>query len=339
MASRPLIPNGTYRIKSRSSHAYLDYSSTGFVTAAANPNSGAPFQQWTITSAGDGDYEIKSDINGWAFSLNDQNQLFCSTSTNRVTWTIEPRGSDAYVIGNASDARAIQLPRNGPVTAETRNNQDLQRWVIEPDPLNQYTLAGFPTGKFRIRAVGTAYYWTPTRSKTHQDGNTIHIWSLGSEEPQGFFVNSKGNLSCGSSGAEVDVMGNALITTLNRQLTEPYPNPWSHPLPRFSYSDISKMITVKFYVDPVVSNSWPRAESEWRDKEFALAARSVVGTIIPSFQEIAKWAPVSVQWGADSDAVGFERLAHEWDNLGVEEIGQNMQQQDLDRMQWEIEKL
>ncbi|KAF8815228.1 hypothetical protein BYT27DRAFT_7195518 [Phlegmacium glaucopus] len=102
------------------------------------------------------------------------------------------------------------------------------------------------------------------------------------------------------------------------------------------------MITVKFYADPVVSNTWPRPESEWRDKEFALAARSVVATIIPSFQDIARWAPVSVRstirW-ADADAVGFVRPARQWDNLGVEEITQNMPRQDLDRMKWEIESI
>jgi hypothetical protein len=48
----------------------------------------------------------------------------------------------------------------------------------------QLECTGFPTGKFRIRAVGTRYYWTPTRWSTHQDGNTVHIWSLGSEEKQ-----------------------------------------------------------------------------------------------------------------------------------------------------------
>ncbi|KAF8815229.1 hypothetical protein BYT27DRAFT_6734193 [Phlegmacium glaucopus] len=96
MASRPLVPNGTYRIKSGSSNTYLDCSpNTGFVTA--NPSSGAPFQQWIISSAGDGDYEIKSAANGQALHVNGQNQLSCSASTRRVTWTIEPRGSDAYV--------------------------------------------------------------------------------------------------------------------------------------------------------------------------------------------------------------------------------------------------
>lgn len=171
-------------------------------------------------------------------------------------------------------------------------------------------------------------------------------------------MNSKGNLSLGSNGAEIDVMGmyqtscfnieihaslgNVLITTLSRQRTEPWPNPWSHPLPTFSYSEESKMITVKFYIDPVVSDHWPRAESKWREKTFALAARSVVGTVIPSFQEIASWAPDSakstIRW-ADSDSVGYERHAHAWDNLGVEEIGENMERDDLLRMQWEIERL
>ncbi|KAF8815220.1 hypothetical protein BYT27DRAFT_7249306 [Phlegmacium glaucopus] len=270
----------------------------------------------------DGDYEIKSAANGQTLGVNDQNQLFESASMRRVNWTMERRGSDTHVIGDASDARAIQLPRNGPVTAETRNNQDHQRRVIEPDPLSERRgeWTGFPTGKFRIRAVGTSYYWTPTRRKTFQDGNTIHVWRLGREESQSFFVNPKGNLSCGINGAQIDVIGNALITTLDRQRTEPYPNPWSHPLPTFSYSAKSKMITIKFYADPVVSNSWPRAESEWRDKEFALAARSVVGTIIPSFQEIARWAPVSAQstirW---VDTVGYERPARRaWENFDGE---------------------
>jgi len=120
-------------------------------------------------------------------------------------------------------------------------------------------------------------------------------------------VNSKGNLSLGSNGAEIDVMGmyqtscfnieihaslgNVLITTLSRQRTEPWPNPWSHPLPTFSYSEESKMITVKFYIDPVVSDHWPRAESKWREKTFALAARSVVGTVIPAFKK----SPVGLQ--------------------------------------------
>jgi hypothetical protein len=53
--------------------------------------------KWHITPAGDGDYELQSAANAQILSVNDQNQLVCSPSLRRVTWTIEPRGFEAYV--------------------------------------------------------------------------------------------------------------------------------------------------------------------------------------------------------------------------------------------------
>jgi hypothetical protein len=43
---------------------------------------------------------------------------------------------------------------------------------------------GFPSGKFHIRSVGTNHYWTCHWLETHQEGNTLCIWTLyGSEHP------------------------------------------------------------------------------------------------------------------------------------------------------------
>ena len=53
--------------------------------------------KWNITSAGDGDYELQSAANHQTLRVNDQNQLICRPTPRRVTWTIEPRGFEAYV--------------------------------------------------------------------------------------------------------------------------------------------------------------------------------------------------------------------------------------------------
>ncbi len=36
------------------------------------------------------------------------------------------------------------------------------------------------------------------------------------------------------------------------------------------YSKETKCISVKFYADPCVPGSWPRAETEWKDTEFVI---------------------------------------------------------------------
>jgi hypothetical protein len=127
------------------------------------------------------------------------------------------------------------------------------------------------------------------------------------------------------------------MLTHDRERTEPWPNPWSHPLPTFSYSEESKIITVKTHADPLVANHWPRPESEWKGKDFAVAARSVVATKNRSFQEIVRWAPHSAQHGTQwTSRVGHGSPANSWHNLGVEEKGKNMRLEDLNRMKWEF---
>ncbi len=113
--------------------------------------------------------------------------------------------------------------------------------------------------------------------------------------------------------------GNALILAGDRQLTEPWPNPWAHPLPAFSYDMESKTISIKFHSDPLVSSSWPRPESEWKDKQFILAARSVTSTKALYFPRISKWAPGNISFSSKfrNTNPGFE--AHTLHNLGVEE--------------------
>ncbi|KJA24267.1 hypothetical protein HYPSUDRAFT_86223 [Hypholoma sublateritium FD-334 SS-4] len=136
--------------------------------------------------------------------------------------------------------------------------------------------SGFPTGFFRIRAVGSSLYWSLHCADSGRDGNLLMLWALVDEEDsQAFYIDKRGELCL--CGGHVDVLGNALVYTKTRAPTVPWPNPWSHPMPTFSYSEQRKSISVKFYADPCVSGRWPRAEKEWREKVFVVAAQCAEG--------------------------------------------------------------
>jgi hypothetical protein len=98
------------------------------------------------------------------------------------------------------------------------------------------------------------------------------------------------------------------------------------------------MIMVKFYCDPLVSDGWPRPEREWKEKEFAIAARCIAATQGLRFEQISRWAPANTpsagSWGGYSH---FGLEAHSGWNLGVEEKAGNMA--DLSRMAWELESI
>ncbi|KAI6160606.1 hypothetical protein EDD17DRAFT_1600181 [Pisolithus thermaeus] len=199
---------------------------------------------------------------------------------------------------------------------------------------------GFPTGRFRIRASGSPHYYWTSRWYEAAEGNFLVLWSGFNKyssvfhyNSQIFFVNSAGHL-CIEGGLELDISGSSIILTGERQRMEPWPNPWSHPLPTFLYAAESKTITVKFYCDPLVSDKWPRPEREWKDKEFAVAATTVVSPQGLRFEEIARWAPVNAlstrKWS--NHYVGFG--PHNHCSVGVEEKAG-----DLYRMAWELEPI
>ncbi|KAH7907160.1 hypothetical protein BJ138DRAFT_532170 [Hygrophoropsis aurantiaca] len=118
-----------------------------------NPRNNLVILRWTISLAADGDYTITSVSNPSEGNLriNDINELECGTAIRPIsTWTIEPRGRDAYVIGCAANALAINLPRqvrqSRPVTASSRNNRDNQRWILDPNPLSARSNSGSGPG-------------------------------------------------------------------------------------------------------------------------------------------------------------------------------------------------
>jgi len=154
MTSTPFIRDGTYSIKSASNNTYLTRDSTNSVVAQSRlPNNDAS-QLWTFSRGSDGDYEIKSSAGAREPWQVNGAQLVCSASGHsRVTWNIEPRGSDVYVIGNAANADAIQLSnRGGPVAVVPRTNANgaRQRWILEPDLLSPQSILNSLDGVWRM---------------------------------------------------------------------------------------------------------------------------------------------------------------------------------------------
>lgn len=226
------------------------------------------------------------------------------------------------------------LPDGDQLPGSTVEGHIIFRTVTDSSPQE---CAGFPTGRFRIRAAGLNHYWT-SRWYTAAEGNFICLWggfnkhwSAVYYNSQIFFMNCAGHL-CIEGGLELDVSGSSIIMTGERQRTEPWPNPWSHPLPKFLYAAESKTITVKFYSDPLVSDKWPRPEREWKDKEFAVAMTPVTPTRGLKFEEIARWAPKNAlstrKWSDyyERSELGDDCL------VGVEEKAG-----DLSGMRWELE--
>ncbi|KAF9052571.1 hypothetical protein BDP27DRAFT_1408763 [Rhodocollybia butyracea] len=314
MASRPLIRNGTYRIRSQSSSTYLDCSSNGSVTA--QPSNRALSQQWNISSVGDGDYELQSASQRQTLRVNDQNQLICNPSPRRITWTIEPRGFDAYVIGNAADGLVIQLPKIGPVTVVNRNGEARQRWLIELDtliatstPMPSSTVAGFPTGTyFEIKARGSNNVLL-TCAFSGEDGAQIQLWGRPSDGNQlrtaAFFIDRTGAL-CHGSGLNVDIVDNVPVLRQRRPVLKT-PNPWSHPFPRFSYEN--SQIQIEFNSDPALPSCsellYPN--ESWRNSQFVLARNSQQPFHMHPLSDFQPWAlrvpftPLS-HWGTNANA-------------------------------------
>ena len=123
-----------------------------------------------------------------------------------------------------------------------------------------------------------------------------------------------------------------------RTPTVPWPNPWSHPLPTFYYSVETKCISVKFYVDPLISGQWPRGEREW-NKAFLVASHCTEPVKICSFNEISRWAPNSrfIRWTGRS----FQWNKNHPGTLGVEESPLIVDSENgyPTRFKWEIEQV
>src|SRR6266478_4895869 len=108
-----------------------------------------------------------------------------------------------------------------------------------------------------------------------------------SSSPKVFFIDADGALCARTSGHALDVESQSfpspffpayftihlgitdgrLVLRHRRPLTQPYPNAYSHPLPRFRYDGQTGRLTVEFENDPEFVG-----DTAWRAKTFYLTA-------------------------------------------------------------------
>jgi len=165
------------------------------------------------------------------------------------------------------------------------------------DPHNSF---GFPRGYFHIRSLGSGNVLTVGSYSTN-DGATLHLWPLQPNEAQTFFVDHTGALCCKAGGNAIDVVDDTVVVRHRHPVTTPWPNPWSHPYPRFTFNASTGLISVEFSCDPSISPDWPRPDQEWKGKEFVLVARGSATFRTRVQYEFIRWAPPS-RFAASSTA-------------------------------------
>ncbi|KIM42915.1 hypothetical protein M413DRAFT_444535 [Hebeloma cylindrosporum] len=133
------VRKDTYRLRSgdpNSPNAYLSRGANGSgLVVVEQLDASSASQKWDISPATDGDYTITAFGNEThVLRADSAGELVCSPTRRKVTWTLEPRGQNIYVVGNTGSALVVNLSQLGHVTAATRNNRTTQRWILDPDP-------------------------------------------------------------------------------------------------------------------------------------------------------------------------------------------------------------
>ncbi|KAF5385330.1 hypothetical protein D9615_001191 [Tricholomella constricta] len=140
---------------------------------------------------------------------------------------------------------------------------------------------GFPVGYFVVRNVATNRVLDVT-GDSMEDGTEIILWPDNDTSlvetrrrpeanNQVFFIDTSGALCSRSSGHAVDIEGDVLVLRHRRPVSYPFPNPYAHPLPTFSYSPETGEISVHFNSDPSYSPSEQRADA-WKSKSYVLTS-------------------------------------------------------------------
>ncbi|CAK5263601.1 unnamed protein product [Mycena citricolor] len=146
----------------------------------------------------------------------------------------------------------------------------------------QITTHGFPPGYFVIRSEAN-HRLLDVGGHSNADGAPILLWPEKEKflvenrrrpeaDNQVFFIDTSGALCSRASGHAVDIEGDQLVLRHRRPVTYPYPNHYSHPLPRFSYTPSTGEITLQFTHDPSVSAPAHTPTSDWRRKTYILTS-------------------------------------------------------------------
>ncbi|KAL1951408.1 hypothetical protein VTO73DRAFT_557 [Trametes versicolor] len=146
--------------------------------------------------------------------------------------------------------------------------------------LNSY---GFPQGYFMLRSFGTGRLLDVAQGHL-EDGTEVILWPATETSQvesmrrpdsnnQVFFIDISGALSSRHSGHAIDVEKEKLVLRHRRPVSYPFPNVYSHTLPRFVYHPETKEITVVFASDPSFSASRRDSSSgAWKEKTYYLTS-------------------------------------------------------------------
>ncbi|KZP17341.1 hypothetical protein FIBSPDRAFT_1046867 [Athelia psychrophila] len=150
---------------------------------------------------------------------------------------------------------------------------------------------------FLIREKGTAHY-LHTWCSLNTEGTQVQIWKRANEpsavlKSMVFFLDSAGALCHAASGLAVDIVDDVPVLRRRRPVSG-RPNPWSRPLPEFSF--VNSQIRVKFSSDPSMPSCsddlYPK--DSWATKNFVLALRSEKDFHAHPIADFSPWIPATV---------------------------------------------
>ncbi|KZP17339.1 hypothetical protein FIBSPDRAFT_1046866 [Athelia psychrophila] len=183
---------------------------------------------------------------------------------------------------------------------------------------------------FFIREKGTANYLI-TSSRSNVEGIRLHLYpqEIENDKSQMFFVDSSGVLCHAPSGLAVDIVDDVPILRRRRPVSG-RPNPWSHPLPEFSF--VNSQIRVKFLSDPALpgctDDLYP--DDSWATKNFVLAAHPKKGFHLHPISDFSPWIP-SAMAGSFQYETGS---SHDEKNLVL--VQERVEDVGGERTSWEI---
>lgn len=183
---------------------------------------------------------------------------------------------------NASGHSNSASPTIRPVNANTASSAGIG---FEKNKYGMY---------FFIREKGTATYLTSSHCD-NIDGTQIIVHSRNSDEKnaQIFFIDSCGALHHAASGLAVDIVDDLPCLRRRRPMSG-CPNPWSRPLPEFSF--INSQIRVKFLSDPSLPSCtddlYP--DNSWATKKFLLASHTKKHCHLHPISDFSPWIPPAV---------------------------------------------
>ncbi|KZP20524.1 hypothetical protein FIBSPDRAFT_535684 [Athelia psychrophila] len=185
---------------------------------------------------------------------------------------------------------------------------------------------------FLIREKGTnnhlGTYWA-----SDTEGVQLQLWHRHLKgrdaKSQIFFIDNSGALCHAASGLAIDIIDDVPVLRRRRPVSG-RPNPWSHPLPEFSF--VNSQIRVKFLSDPSLpsctDDMYP--DDSWATKNFVLAARTEKDCHMHPISDFSPWIPAAMVGSFEYQAEGNHEK--QWRAL-VEERTKDV---GGDRTSWEI---